>query len=285
MTAALPLRPLAALDAAPIRGVLTDIDDTLTTRGRLTADAYVALERLAAAGIAVVPVTGRSAGWAHMVIKTWPVAAVVAESGGLYLHRDAASGRLLQRFHDDEARVRADRARLARCAEQVLREVPGLAPASDNAYRLVDLALDWCEEVPRLPREAVDRAIALFRTGGFCARASSVHVNAWAGDFDKGPTALACLRECFGVDDEAARAHWLFVGDAPNDASMFERFPHSVGVANLLESIDALAHRPGYVTQRPYGEGFVELVDHLLSRPRRRLSATTRRGAPARAGR
>jgi len=52
------------LDAFPIaarrkvRGVLVDIDDTLTTDGRLTAEAYGALERLHDAGLLVVPITG-----------------------------------------------------------------------------------------------------------------------------------------------------------------------------------------------------------------------------------
>ncbi len=259
------MRPLAQFDARGIRGVLTDIDDTLTTHGVLTAQAFDALHALASAGFAVVPVTGRSGGWAHMVAKTWPVQAVVTESGGLYLYRDPATGRLVQRFHDDKARVRADRRRLADCAERVLAAVPGLAPASDNDYRLVDLALDYCEEVPRLPEEDVQRAIAMFRAEGFSARASSVHVNAWAGEFDKGPTALACLRERFGVTDAAGLSQWVFVGDAPNDASMYERFEHGVGVANILPTVDRLPVPPRWITQAAYGAGFVELAEHLLS--------------------
>ena len=46
-----------------VKGVLTDIDDTLTTDGRLTAAAYSALARLHDAGYVVVPITGRPAGW------------------------------------------------------------------------------------------------------------------------------------------------------------------------------------------------------------------------------
>jgi len=180
-----PPRPLSAFDARGLRGVLTDIDDTLTTDGRLEPDAYAALWALHRAGLHVVPVTGRSAGWAHMILKTWPVGAVVAESGGLYLWRDGATGRVEQVFHDDPARVAADRARLADCAAAVLQAVPGLAPASDNAFRRVDLALDYCEEVPRVAPDAVARAEALFRAAGFSARSSSVHVNAWAGRFDR----------------------------------------------------------------------------------------------------
>ena len=129
--------PLERLDARGVVGVFTDIDDTLTTDGRLHADAYAALCALAAAGLHVVPVTGRSAGWAHMIVKTWPVAAVVAESGGLYLARDARSGRLLTRLHAHADTVAADRARLEDCARRVRAAIPGLAPASTAAIDVV----------------------------------------------------------------------------------------------------------------------------------------------------
>jgi HAD superfamily hydrolase (TIGR01484 family) len=46
-----------------VTAILTDIDDTLTTHGRLPAVAYAALERLQEAGLKVVPITGRPAGW------------------------------------------------------------------------------------------------------------------------------------------------------------------------------------------------------------------------------
>ena len=44
------------------RVVLTDVDDTLTWEGRLPSVTLAAMERLAAAGIALVPVTGACAG-------------------------------------------------------------------------------------------------------------------------------------------------------------------------------------------------------------------------------
>ena len=257
------MRPLAEFDARGLRGVLTDIDDTLTTEGRVEPDAYQALCALREAGLRVVPVTGRSAGWAHMILKTWPVDAVVAESGGLYLWRETASGRIARVFHAPPERVAADRTRLAACADSVLRAVPGLAPASDNDFRLVDLALDYCEEVPRVAAESVECAIAMFLDAGFSARCSSVHINAWAGTFDKAPTALRCLRERFtGLADPSA---WAFVGDAPNDASMFAAFDNSVGVANVLDYGAALRSPPRFVTGARSGAGFAQFARHVLA--------------------
>lgn len=266
--AALTPRPLAELDTAGIRGVFTDIDDTLTRDGQLFAQTYAALWDLQAAGITVVPVTGRSAGWAHMVLKTWPVAAVIAESGGLYLARQPASNpaRMVTVLHDDPVRVRDDRTRLAACGARVMRDIPGLAPASDNSYRLVDYALDYCEEVARVPPELVARAIGTFVAAGFSARASSVHINAWRGDFDKGPMALRLIRDRYAGTRLAHIDAWAFVGDAPNDVSMFSLFPVSVGVANIIPLLDGLSHKPGYLTPSSYGEGFVEFARHLLAR-------------------
>ena len=54
-----------------IRFVLTDIDDTLTEKGRLPAASYLALERLQQFGIKVIPITGRPAGWCDHIARMW----------------------------------------------------------------------------------------------------------------------------------------------------------------------------------------------------------------------
>ena len=268
---------LRTFDAGDIVGVLTDIDDTMTSNGQLTAAAYRALCDLHAAGLAIIPVTGRSAGWAHMVAKTWPITAVVAESGGLYLapHHDrrGATARLRMVFHDDPATIALARRRLARCAERIMQAVAGLQPASDNPFRLVDLALDYCEEVPRLGAEQVERAIAMFRAAGFSARASSVHINAWSGEFDKAPMAIRAIRELLPARRYGNPDRWAFIGDAPNDASMFASFRNSVGVANIVPSLSQLVVPPRFLTRAASGLGFAEFARHIIAakslKPRR----------------
>ena len=59
----LPLARFPLETRRDVRVVMTDIDDTLTDEGKLTAAAYDALEQLKSAGLIVVPVTGRPAGW------------------------------------------------------------------------------------------------------------------------------------------------------------------------------------------------------------------------------
>jgi HAD superfamily hydrolase (TIGR01484 family) len=256
------MRPLAELEARRAAALLFDIDDTLTTRGRLTAGAYAALERLKHAGKRVVAVTGRPAGWCDHIARMWPVDAVVGENGAFYFA--FAQGRLEKRFQDDALVRAAKRAQLEAIAKAILAAVPGCAIASDQPYRETDLAIDYCEDVPPLPLEAAERVAALMREAGLTARVSSIHVNGWFGAYDKLAMTRRLFAERFGQDLDAANREAVFVGDSPNDAPMFGFFEKSVGVANVRRFAAQLAAAPKYVTQRASGAGFEELVYHLL---------------------
>jgi HAD superfamily hydrolase (TIGR01484 family) len=254
--------------AGPIRGVFCDIDDTLTTDGRLTADAYAALERLHDAGFTVVPITGRPAGWCDHIARMWPVAAVVGENGAFYFAHDRAAHRLEKRFRDDAATRAENRARLAAVRDRILAEVPGAAVASDQGYREADLAIDYCEDVPPLAAAAVDRIVAIMREAGMTAKVSSIHVNGWFGEYDKLGMTRTLVRERFATDLDARRAEYVFVGDSPNDAPLFAYFPHSVGVANVRRFAGRLDAAPAYVTRAAAGAGFAEVAERLLAVPR-----------------
>lgn len=262
------MRPLAAMPVAAcaaMRGVLADIDDTLSTGGRITAEAYAAMESLRAAGLLFIPITGRPAGWCDHIARMWPVDAVVGENGAVYMLHDQRAGKLRKRYVATEAERVANRRRLAEVAESILREVPGAALASDQPYRESDLAIDFCEDVPRLPPDAIDRIMALMRAAGMTAKMSSIHVNGWFGAYDKLAMTRTLLRDEFDIDVDAERDHLIFVGDSPNDAPMFEHFPYSVGVANVRAFGGRIATPPAYVTERESGAGFAELAAHLLA--------------------
>jgi hypothetical protein len=257
------MRPLAELDARRVAALLFDIDDTLTTGGRLTAGAYGALERLKHAGKRVVAVTGRPAGWCDHIARMWPVDAVVGENGAFYFA--FTQGRLEKRFQEDAAARAAKRARLDAIARAIFAAVPGCAIASDQPYRETDLAIDYCEDVaPPLPLEAAERIAALMREAGLTARVSSIHVNGWFGTYDKLAMTRQLFAERFGQDLDAASRAVVFVGDSPNDAPMFGFFENSVGVANVRRFAARLAAAPKFVTQAEAGAGFAELVYHLL---------------------
>jgi HAD superfamily hydrolase (TIGR01484 family) len=247
-----------------VRFVLCDIDDTLTDGGRLTARAYDALERLQAAELKVVPVTGRPAGWCDLIARLWPVDAVVGENGALCFAYDREARRMIRCFWRTQRQRREDRARLKRLEPRIIAAVAGAAVASDQAFREADLAIDFREDVEPLPEDAVARIVALFAAAGAQAKISSIHVNGWFGDYDKLAMSRRLLAERFGIDPQAEREQVLFVGDSPNDAPMFAHFPHAVGVANVRDFAGRLAAEPAWVTQARGGAGFAELAAALL---------------------
>lgn len=262
------MRPLAELPHAALvgmRGVLFDIDDTLTTEGKLTADAYAALEDLQRAGLIAMPITGRPAGWCDHIARMWPVDGVVGENGAFYFTYDHAAKKLKQRFVADAAERARCKAELRAIGESILRAVPGAAWASDQDYREADIAIDFCEDVPALARAEVERIAALMQQAGLAAKISSIHVNGWFGGYDKLSTTRLALQELFGIDLERDKERFVFVGDSPNDAPMFAYFPYSVGVANVRDLIDWVPTPPAYVTQERCGDGFAEIAALVTS--------------------
>ena len=260
-----PLSEMAEETRRGIRYVLTDIDDTLSTHGRLMADAYAAMERLARAGRIVIPITGRPAGWCDHIARMWPVDAVVGENGALYMRYDRSERKLYRRFIDDESARSANRARLTAVGQRIIAAVPGCALASDQRYRETDLAIDFREDVPELSHEAVNRIVALMQAEGMTAKVSSIHVNGWFGSYDKLAMTRTLMAEAFGIDIAVERDRFVFAGDSPNDAPMFAFFPNAVGVANLRQFVDRIETLPAYVTRGEAGAGFAELANFLLS--------------------
>ncbi len=259
-----PLAELGREHLAQVRGVLADIDDTLTSDGRLTSDAYVALEKLDASGLMVVPITGRPAGWCDHIARMWPVSGVVGENGAFWMRYDRSSRKLVKRFLAGDDERAANRARLERIGQTILAAVPGAALASDQRYRETDLAIDFREDVVPLPRAQVDRIVALMEAEGMTAKVSSIHVNGWFGRYDKLGMTRRLLVEAFEIDLDAQKDRFLFVGDSPNDAPMFAYFPLSVGVANVARFADRIATLPAFVTTSEAGAGFVELAERLI---------------------
>jgi HAD superfamily hydrolase (TIGR01484 family) len=265
MSAPAPLSSMPEEVRRSIAGVLTDIDDTLTSAGILGPPARAALDRLADAGIPVVAITGRPAGLCEELLDRWPLAAIVGENGGVWMCRDPASGRIAAHYeHDADERTR-QRAALAEIADRVLAQVPGAARAIDRHRRETDVAIDWSENVAPLQRADVDRIVAMLRGEGLSTAVSSIHIHGWYGEHDKLATTRRLFAAAFGVDLGAERARYTYVGDAPNDAPMFAFFPHAVGVANLRRFMDQLPAAPAYITEREAGEGFAELAELLLA--------------------
>ncbi len=267
-----PLDRLPRLACRDLVGILCDVDDTLTWEGELVPAAFLAMHRARAAGLRVVPVTGRPGGWVDHLARMWPVDGVVGENGGLWFW--TGGGRMHRRFAQD-ALTRADnRRRLDALAVDILAAVPGAALASDQPYRDLDLAIDFCEDVPRLSDSEIDRIAAMFTAAGATCKVSSIHVNGWYGAFDKLAGCRAFVADRYAEELDLAR--WAFFGDSANDEPMFAAFPLSIGVANVRAFLPRMTHWPAFATSAPGGEGFAEGVDALLTA--RELSFRERSG-------
>ncbi|MCZ4281102.1 HAD-IIB family hydrolase [Kiloniella laminariae] len=247
-----------------IRFVLTDIDDTVTSEGRLTGESYLALDRLQKAGFHVIPITGRPAGWCDHIARMWPVDAVVGENGAFYFRYDHGNRKMICRFWKDETERKLDRMKIEQLRQSIPLAVPGSGIASDQDYRIADLAVDFCEDVEALPQEQIDRIVDLFNEAGAKAKISSIHVNGWFGDYDKLTMTEVLFREVYNLELEDVLDQVVFAGDSPNDAPMFARFPHSVGVANVADFVGRIPNEPTWITDSRSGQGFVELANLLI---------------------
>lgn len=256
-------------------GVFTDIDDTLTTEGAITPDALQALANLKAAGLIVIPITGRPIGWCEPFMAgthgtAWPVDAMVAENGAVaFVHQKGLQSawnmrKPLSKLYQQDAATRTDnQARMQAIAAQVMAEVPGVQLSRDSAGRETDLAFDYAEFARHSP-ETVQQVLTVLQRAGMQTTVSSIHIHGCFGNFNKWQGACWIAQALLGRDLPNERDRWVFVGDSGNDQAMFEHFTHSVGVANIARFVPQLAHLPGYVTAAERGAGFAEVTRAIL---------------------
>ncbi|MFV0299016.1 MAG: HAD family hydrolase [Hyphomicrobiaceae bacterium] len=255
----------ASSELSRVDYVLCDLDDTLTIDGKLPPASYSALAALEAAGIAVVVVTGRPAGWCDMIARMWPVSAVVGENGAFYFRYIAQERRLVRHLQRSEAQRRADRQVLETAWQAIKARHPELELATDQPYRISDYAVNFCEDMAHPGEDVVSDVVRMFEASGALAKVSSIHVNAWIGTFTKVDMSLALLQREFGVDAETARTCVVYAGDSPNDEPMFEYFPLSVGVANIRKFTSRMRTMPRWITDREGGHGFEELAKAVIA--------------------
>jgi len=245
--------------------VLTDIDDTLTNNGRLPAIVFTAMENLKKAGVKIVPITGRPAGWCDHIARMWHIDGLVGENGAFYFSYDVIRKKTLRRYWKKKKDRKKDRKKLDEIKHKILKKIPGCAVASDQAYREADLAIDYCEDVPPLSMKEAEKIVKCFAEYGARAKISSIHVNGWFGDYDKLAMTRLLFEEVFNENLESVKDQVIFTGDSPNDSPMFGYFPNSVGVANVLRFRGKMTHEPAWITEKEGGYGFAEMTETLLS--------------------
>jgi len=255
---------ISDFESKPIKYVFTDIDDTLTHKGKLYPEAYESLWKLFAAGIKVIPVTGRPAGWCEMILRFWPVEAVIGENGGFYFIFDH-NKKVKRHFFNTEEERKLNRDKLINIQNEILKKIPGASVASDQFTRLMDLAIDFCEDVPALPKSEVESIVDIFKNHGAQAKVSSIHVNGWFGDYNKVKMIKEFCKTELNADFSSINSNAVFVGDSPNDQESFEAFEHSIGVKNIDTFLPDLSHPPCWIANFDGGKGFSEITNKILT--------------------
>lgn len=245
--------------------LFTDIDDTITSDGKLPAESFQALWELFEYGINVVPVTGRPAGWCEMIARFWPVKGVIGENGAFYFsYQNNQMKRVFSKTIEEQ---KQDAKKLEQIKIDILSEVPNAGISSDQFCRLFDLAIDFCEDVPPLSEKEINKITDIFKMHGATCKVSSIHVNGWFGDFNKLKMSLKFLENEFHLTESSLiQKCCAFVGDSPNDEPMFEYFENSIAVANIQNFISKLKFQPKFVANLPGGLGFQEIARQLMNK-------------------
>ncbi|WP_110946884.1 HAD-IIB family hydrolase [Pseudomonas bohemica] len=256
------MRPLAECDLEnfkDIRFVLTDMDETLTFKGRLAAETYSALERLQRADIRVIPVTAAPAGWCDQMARMWPVDGVIGENGGLFFRRSEDPHHLEREYwHQGQA---AERARQQRelLISTIREQVPWARLAADQSFRQTSIAFDIPHESEK--RQQLSQVII---EAGAEHTFNNLWALAWFGSYDKLTMAQRILRQVYGLVADQEQNQVFYSGDSLNDAPMFGHFKHTLGVSTIHDCLDELPFKPAWVSAGAGGSGFVEAADAIL---------------------
>lgn len=244
--------------ARNVDGLLFDLDDTLLDEGRLRSETLRALYDLKAAGLQLVGVTGRPCGWGQVLLRQWPVDAMLTENGIIGLYREDQRVKLLDRLLPPERIERRRELRLL--VESLHRQFPELRAGNDVEGRLCDYSFD-IGEFEQVPPERIAEIRSAALQSGASVIVSSIHLHVSLDAEDKATGSVRLLRHLFGVDPTTARYRYAYVGDSGNDAPCFAAFHHSIGVANLSSNLALL---PRYQTPGKASIGFCQLAQHLL---------------------
>ena len=261
------MQPLSALSVDALKDIdylLFDVDETFTTHGLMFAETYATLFALRDAGIAAIPVTGRPSGWGNVMLSTWPITACVTENGGVIAWKNA-NGIAVQHVIHHEHRGVGYIEKLRTLGHRIATKFPQVRVSADQPYRLTDLAIDYAEQSHSVSPEVVTEIAAWMRAEGYQTAVSSIHIHAYTPENQKSDGVYPLMQSAFAMDRETVHTRAAFIGDSPNDASLFASIPISVGVANVQSSLDKITTPPAYVCASERGAGFTEFAQRLIA--------------------
>lgn len=237
-----------------IKYIISDVDDTITRDGKLYPRVLDAVYRAKCSGRSIILVTGGSTGWADGYIRQWPVDAVIAESGAVFLchNRDGSINSLINpAIKQDEVMQK----------RRKLIEYTAPYPfSSDQCVRIFDIAYDKAGMSPS-EIKALKNILVMF---GASWAESSIHINAWFGNYSKKSALKHFMENALGIKEEEYLERGIYMGDSFNDQPLFEYFPLSIGMHTVEDNRDKFTSLPAYITKGTSGEGWVEMVDSLV---------------------
>jgi len=260
-------KPLTELPLLEIKAVFSDLDDTLTDQSLLLPSTLSALHHLHEAGLKLVIVSGRPAGWADSLMRLIPLDAVIFENGAGLMWREQSRIKTQCMASTSDF---ADQKKILESVFQKIRShIPEAKLATDQPYRLFDYAIDFNEEPPFLEAGQIDWIMDFLNNHSqITAKLSSIHINYWVGNHTKLTACEFWLSE-FGSKLGIAKEHVVYTGDSPNDEPLFGFFPLSVGVANVKRFLSKMTLAPKFITPSEGGRGFQELAQLLKERPKK----------------
>ena len=248
---------MSVSDVQKIQAILFDLDGTFVSGDVIKSEAYNRLEKLRNSGIKTIAVTGRPAGWCDLIARWWPVDAVVGENGAFFYKK--VNKKIVRDTYHPLDSLSTYQNKLNSLFDKISKKYDSLTLASDQPFRNWDIAIDIAEE----SNVDIDTALDILKiceSEGARAAISNIHINIWFGDYNKEMMSLKVL-EGYGLDKSDA----IYIGDSPNDSPMFGCFPLSVGVNSVTKYEKIISNLPKYVTNNDGSDGFMELVDFILS--------------------
>ena len=254
MNEGLPFKGFSPEQAEGIKLFISDVDDTITTDGKLYPETLRSLWRLKRSGRMVVLLTGGSAGWADAYIRQWPVDAVIAESGAVLL----CYGKDGKIKYSNNPEIDND---VLRKKASLLKMASGLTLSSDQYARMFDVAFDKSTLEPSEKRGLLN----VIQSLGGTAFESSIHINVAFGNYSKQQGVRYFLQKYYDYKEEDVLSQGIYLGDSLNDETMFSYLPLSVGMHSVEELRPLFKCLPTYITEGYSGEGFTEVVRAVLA--------------------
>lgn len=231
--------------------IFSDFDGTLTNNGYLGAIFFDILNLVERSQAELIIVSGRSLSWGHFFLTHFPLKHVIMEGGGVLVSK-AMNGHISEHNLVSESEI----IQLEQFTQELIECYPKCILSADSFGRRTDRAIEFGE----MNEQDILAVEDFLRKKKLNFSRSNVHINYWVGDISKANGVNYFLENHAPY---ISKDECLFYGDAPNDESMFEIFPNTVGVSNIISVLDQLKFKPKIILEGKDNSGANGVFNHL----------------------